>query len=212
MRLRHFLRARRLGFTIVETMIALTILIIIMIAFLLTIKAGDTARSFGTAQIEVQSEARRAMDWIAKDVRQARRVDIGSSVNNPTVSHIKFNMVMGYNIAGLGSVVLSPKHVEYTYNSTEKTITRTETTPVAPPGPDITVVRTLRHIMEPPFYTKITNADGTYSIVPIDPVVVGGDSPMFQSGNLVIKIVGQKQVKDGLTPAYTLIEEVKIRN
>lgn len=193
-----------------ELIVSIAILGVIVSGFFFAITAGEASRILTTGRIEVQSEVRRAVDWIAKDVRQARRVDIGSSANDPTSSHIKFNMVTGYNTSGEGSLQLSSKTMEYTYSPTTQTIVRTETTP----GTPVTVKTwTFRNIIEPPFYTKIHNDDGTHSIVVIDPVVSGADSPVFQSGNLVLRVMGQGQTETGgLTPVYTLIEEVKIRN
>lgn len=185
-------------------MVAIAIFSIIGGGFLLAITAGQKTMSIGAAQVEVQSEVRRAMDWITKDVRQGRRVDIGSSGNTPTSSHIKFNMVTGYNTADPGSVTLSTKTIEYTYDSGQQTLTRSETTPGSP----ATVASwTFRHITQPPFYTRTASG-----IIEIDPLTPGADSPVFQSRNLVIQLVGQQTIQGGVTPPYTLTDEVRIRN
>lgn len=211
--MRHILRVKKEAFTLIEVVAAFTILVIVVTGFLVAIVSGEKSRILSLAQIEVQSEVRRAIDWIAKDVRQARRVDIGSGANNPSASHIKFQMVSGYDTAGLGSVLLSSSTIEYDHIPNDRSIVRKETKPSSQAGGQpIITTWVFNHIVEPPFYTKIKDPDGGHSIISIDPPVPGGDSPVFQTGNLVIKIVGQKSVGNGLTPEYVLMEEVLIRN
>jgi len=163
------------------------------------LKTGESSWSFNTAQAQVQSEVRRAADWIANDVRQARRVDIGSGSNNPSSAHIKFKKVIGYDTTGSGQSILSTNIYEYTYDANLKTITRTDS------GTGKSWI--FRNIIAAPFYT---NNSG--SIITIDPLSPNPNSPVYQTGNLVIRLSGQKQVKSGLNAAYSLTEEVNIRN
>lgn len=198
------------GFTIIETLIVALTSGILMTGLFYALGTGGFSWSFNAAQIEVQSEVRRAVDWIAKDVRQTVSWNIASTSNNPSSTHIKFKKVVGYDTAGGGSVVLSNNFTEYTYDSVLKKITRTELNPNGScvQNPDGSYrVWTFRNIIQAPFYT---NNNG--SIIVIDPLSPGGDSPIFQTGNLVIILVGQKPVKSGLNATYTLSEEVKIRN
>lgn len=194
-----FGRGRIKGFTMVEIMVVTLTLGVLMAGLFYALISGESSWSVNAAKIEVQSEVRRAVDWIAKDVRQTRRVDIGSSSNNPLSTHIKFKKVIGYDTAGGGSLVLSDNFIGYTYDPDLKTITRTESS-----NP---LTWTFRNIIQAPFYT---NNSG--SIIVIDPPNPGDNSPVFQTGNLVIILTGQKQVKSGLNATYTLTEEVKIRN
>jgi len=194
-----FGRGRIKSFTLVEILIVVLTLGVLMAGFFYALITGESSWSFNAAKIEVQSEVRRAVDWIAKDVRQTRRVDIGSNTNNPSSTHIKFKKVIGYDTTGGGSVVLSNNFIEYTYDPDLKIITRTDL--------NTNQTWTFRNIIQAPFYT---NSSG--SIIVIDPLNPGQDSPVFQTGNLVIILTGQKQVKSGLNATYTLTEEVKIRN
>ena len=204
-----FGRGRIKSFTLVEILIVVLTLGVLMAGFFYALITGESSWSFNAAKIEVQSEVRRAVDWIAKDVRQSW--DIGRSNNNPSSTHIKFKKVIGYNTAGGGSVALSNNFTEYTYDSGLKTITRTELSPDGScvQNPDGSCrVWTFRNIIQAPFYT---NNNG--SIIVIDPSSPGENSPIFfqTKKNLVIILTGQKPVKSGLNATYTLTEEVKIR-
>ncbi len=194
-----FGRGRTKGFTLVEILIVALTLGVLMAGLFYALIAGESSWSFNAAKIEVQSEVMRAVDWIAKDVRQTVSWNIGSSSNNPSSTHIKFKKVIGYNTAEGGSVALSNNFIEYNYDPDLKTITRTDSS-----NP---LTWTFRNIIQAPFYT---NNNG--SIIVIDPSSPGQDSPIFQTGNLVIILTGQKPVKSGLNATYTLTEEVKIRN
>ncbi len=187
------------GLTIVETLIVVSTLSAIMAGLFYALKTGESSWSLNTVQAQVQSEVRRALDWIVNDVRQARRVDIGSSSNNPSSSHIKFQKVVGYDTAGLGQAILSNNIYEYTYDADLKTITRADS------GTGQSWI--FHNIIVAPFYT---NNNG--SVIVIDPLGPGLDSPVFQTGNLVIKLSGQKEVRSALNANYALTEEVKIRN
>ncbi len=200
----------RRGFTIIEALLVTAIISLLMGSVFYLLSAAQSSRFFSSAKTEVQSEVRRAMDWIVNDVRQTVSWSIGAGGvggNNPLSTHIKFQKVTDYNTAGSGSAVLG-NFIEYTYDSVAKTITRTD--PGTSPGS-----WTFRNIIfnEAPFdsgvfYTKLS--DG--SIVVIDPVNTGDNSPVYQTGNLVIVITGQKQVNGASNISYTLSEEVKIRN
>ncbi len=139
------------------------------------------------------------MDWIVSDVRQTVNWSIGSNANNPLSTHIKFKKVIGYSTAGSGSALFGD-FVEYTYDPSTNTITREDL------GANKSWI--FRNIMQAPFYTRLP--DG--SIVVIDPVSVGNDSPVFTTGNLVVVIRGEKEVGGAIDIIYTLTEEVKIRN
>ncbi|MCX5703279.1 MAG: hypothetical protein NT066_02135 [Candidatus Omnitrophica bacterium] len=186
------------GFTIIETLIVALTTGILMTGLFYALNTGESSRSFNEAQIEVQSEVRRAVDWIAKDVRQAYSRNIGSNSTDPSSTHIKFQKVIGYNTTS-NSTVLSNNFIEYTYDPDLKTITRIDS------GNSLNW--TFRNIIQPPFYTN-----NNVSNIVIDPLSSGLDSPMVQTGNLVINITGEKPVKSGLNATYTLTEEVKIRN
>jgi hypothetical protein len=176
---------------------ALISLLMAVVFYLLNV--AESASALSMAKADVQSEARRAIDWISKDVRQTVNWSIGSASNNPSSSHIKFQKVSGFDTAGVGSPTFGG-FIEYTFDSSSKTITRK----------DFSNNRTwiFRNVAQPPFYTrKIDN-----SVVVIDPVSSGDDSPVLTTGNLVVVIAGQKNVKSGTVISATLSEEIKIRN
>lgn len=202
--MRHISPNKARGITLNEVVVVASILTIVMAAFLSAMIVGAQAWVINAGSMELQSEVRRAAEWIAKDVRQARRVDIASSAYDPTSAHIKFQPVVGYNPAGSGDVVLGANFIEYTYDAGSKTLTRADS------GSGNSWV--FNNIAQAPFYTRKDNQDGTYPIVVIDPENPGTDSPVLQSGNLVIKIQGEKQTQSGKNISYALTEEVKIRN
>jgi type II secretory pathway pseudopilin PulG len=187
------------GFNIAEALLVTAIIGLLMGSIFYLLSAAQSSRFFSSAKTEVQSEVRRAMDWIVNDVRQTINWSIGSNANDPSNTHIKFKKVIGYSTAGSGSALFGD-FIEYTYDSNTNTITRTDL------GTNQSWA--FRNIVQAPFYTRLL--DG--SIVAIDPVSPGNDSPVFTTGNLVVVIVGQKQVNGASNISYTLSEEVKIRN
>ncbi len=171
------------------------------------LQTGRVSSTVASAELDVRSELRRAVEWISKDVRQARRVDVGSTSNEPSSSHIKFQMVTGY-LPASGDVSLNANIIEYTYNSSTKILTRTETTTGALP-----VVKSwiFRYIEQAPFYTR-AKVGSVYEIKVIDGSALS-PSPVIQSGNLVLKFVGSKQLSNNAwTVPFYLTEEVRIRN
>lgn len=205
--MRHISLHKRSGFSISEVLIVVAVMGVVMAGVFTTLQTGGMSSTQATARLHVRAELRRAADWIAKDVRQARRVDVGSTANVPTSSHIRFQMVTGYSPA-TGDVTLSPDVIEYDYDSVSRTIVRRETTADVPP---VIKTWTFRYIDEAPFYTRVT-VGGVQSLVVIDGVG-GNPSPVIQSGNLVVQLVGTKEITSGVwTEPFYLTEEVRIRN
>lgn len=189
------------GIGIVEVLLVTAITSLLMGSIFYLLSVAQSSRALSTAKSEVQSEVRRAMDWIINDLRQTVSGSIGSKDNNPLSTHIKFQKFIGYSVkAGIPSPDFG-NFIEYTYDSNSKTITRT----------DFSTNQSwvFRNIIYAPFYTRISNG----VIAAIDPVNPGENSPVFKesSANLVIDIRGQKQVSPTLNASYTLKEEVAIR-
>jgi type II secretory pathway pseudopilin PulG len=187
------------GFTISEGLLVVAIISLLIGSVLYILIAAQSSMHISSAKAELQSEVRRAMDWIVNDVRQTVNWSIGSNANNPSSTHIKFKKVTGYSTEESGSAVLSG-FVEYSYDPSTNIITRFDA--------DANRSWVFRNIMQAPFYTRLP--DG--SIVVIDPVISGNDSPVFTTGNLVIVIKGQKEAQGAPSISYTLTQEVKIRN
>ena len=169
------------GFTIIEALLVIGIIGLLMGGIFYLLSSAQSSMYLSSAKAEVQSEVRRTMDWIINDVRQTVNWSIGSSTNNPLSTHIKFKKVIGYSTAGSGSTLFGD-FIEYTYDPIAKTITRLDAA--------TNKSWVFRNIMQVPFFTK--QSDGT--IVVINPISSGNDSPVFTTGNLVVVIWGRKQV------------------
>ena len=196
--MRHTLLNKR-GISIIEVLLVTVITGLLMGSIFYLLSVAQSSRLVSTAKIEVQSEVRRAMDWIVMDVRQTVNYSIGSKDNNPLSTHIKFKKVIDYNTSGSGSAIFGD-FVEYTYDPNSQTITRA----------DLSTGRSwiFRNIIQALFSTRLLGG----SIVIIDPVNPGNDSPIFTTDNLIIEIRGQKQANATENVNYVLKEEVKIRN
>ena len=196
--MRHTLLSKR-GISILEVLLVTVITGLLMGSIFYILSVAQSSRLVSTAKIEVQSEVRRAMDWIVMDVRQTVNYSIGSKDNNPLSTHIKFKKVIDYNTSGSGSAIFG-NFVEYTYDPNSQTITRA----------DLSTGRSwiFRNITQALFSTRLLGG----GIVVIDPVNPGNDSPIFTTDNLIIEIRGQKQANATENVNYVLKEEVKIRN
>ena len=197
--MRQNLLSKLRGFTLVEVLLAGSLVSLLMGGAFYLLSVSESSRSLSMAKAEVQAENRRAMDSIVNDVRQTLSSKISLADSYPGRSHIKFQRVNGFNPASTGVPTLG-NFIEYTYDSNAKTITRT----------DLGSNRswTFRNIIQPPFKTRLPDK----SVIFIDPLTSGADSPIKNTGNMVVVIVGQLVVSPTLTVTNTLEEEVKIRN
>jgi hypothetical protein len=197
------------GVSVVEILLVTVIISLLVGGIFYILTVTHSLRLVSTAKIELQSEVRRAMDWIVNDVRQTVNYSIGAgglSGNDPSSTHIKFKKVIDYDTAGSGSVLLGD-FIEYTFDPSTHTITRTDLTT------DQSWIFSNIVLNAPPFnagifYTRLSTGE----LVVIDPVTSGDNSPVYQTGNLIIVLTGQKQTHANTEINYTLKEEVKIRN
>ncbi|MDP2928298.1 MAG: hypothetical protein Q8N80_05835 [Candidatus Omnitrophota bacterium] len=140
------------------------------------------------------------MDWIVNDLRQTTTASITNNLPLNPSKNIKFQKVIEYSVkAGVPSPDFG-NFIEYTYNPDSKTITRTD------PGksPGSWVFNNIANLDQPIFKTR--QLDGN-----IEPLIPGS---LIGEGNLVIELIGKKEVKLPLTTvnvAYILQEEVCIR-
>jgi type II secretory pathway component PulJ len=185
------------GMTIVEAFCSAVISALIIGAMFYALSTGEYSKTVSSARVEVQAEARRTLDWIAKDVRQTVSWDMADASNSPSDSHIKFRKVEGWN-ATTELLLLSNNYTEYAYDSDSHTIMRR----LSDSDNNTLGEWTLNNIVQPPFYTR----DSSESIVSLN----SGD--LLTSRKLIIDIVGQKQIRGSLNATATLTEEVKIRN
>ena len=142
------------------------------------------------------------MDWIVKDAHQTVNWEIASIANNPNSSHIKFRQVAGWDPVS-NNFSLSDYYVEYNYDATQHTITRTGPDPS---NPTQTKTWTLNYVNIPANEYLFNTIDSSGQIVPLNPTDLG------TSKQIIIKIFGQKQVTGAQNTTYNLFERVKIRN
>ncbi|MFH1457911.1 MAG: hypothetical protein ABIG31_01940 [Candidatus Omnitrophota bacterium] len=185
------------GFTIIEVLCSVTVASFIVGVLFYALSSAEYSRAASAAKIEVQSEVRRSIDWIVKDVRQAVSWEIADADNSPSNTHIKFRKVEGWNTTA-ETFLLSADYTEYTYDSGDDRITRR----LSDSDDETKQTWSLNHIQRAPFYTL----DGSGNVVALN----GGD--LLTSRKLVIDIRGSKPIKGSLNATATLIEEVKIRN
>jgi hypothetical protein len=179
----------------VETLWVTLILGLITGIFFYATNVTQLSFNLSSARGSLQSEVRRSIGWITKDVRQAVSWDIAN--NNPTPSYIKFRQVTGWDTAN-NTFLLSNYYIEYTYNAVNNTIVRRTSTLAN----NTIGLWTLNDVIQVPFSTR--NSLGT--IVPLN------NSDLLTSKQLIITISGQSQVSGGQNTTYSLTEEVQIRN
>ncbi|KPK98577.1 MAG: hypothetical protein AMJ95_03550 [Omnitrophica WOR_2 bacterium SM23_72] len=185
------------GFTIVEVLCSAIVISFIVGVLFYALSSGEYSRTASAAKIDVQSEVRRSMDWIARDVRQAVSWDIADTSNSPSDTHIKFRKVEGWNTTS-ELLLLSNNYTEYTYNTSNHTVIRR----LSDSSNNTIQTWTLNNIQQAPFYT--VNSSG--SVVPLN------DGDLLTSRKLILVINGTKPIKGSLNATATLTEEVKIRN
>ena len=195
----HVSQKRKIkGFTLVEVLVVAFILSVITGGFFYAMNAGRLSFNLSLARGNLQSEVRRNIDWIIKDVRQTASSELAKADNNPSPNHIKFKQVMGWDpTSNPPSFLWGDYYIEYTYDAANSTIVRTTNDPKHPNGP-----WTFYNITTSPFFTRNSSGD----------IVALNDRDLGTSKQLIIKIFGQAQVWGGHNTTYSLTEEVQIRN
>ncbi len=173
----------------------LGILSFIIGVFFYAMNAGQFTNSLSSARADLQAEVRRAMGWIVKDVRQSVSWDIAN--HNPSPSYIKFRLVTGWDTVN-NTFLLSSTYIEYTYDSASKTITRR----TSDSNNNTLGTWTLNYVTAAPFFT----IDSLGAVVPLN------NNDLLTSKQLVVTISGQAYVIGTQNTAYSLTEEVQIRN
>ena len=182
------------GFTLVEILLAVVILSVLIGICLYAMHAVHTSFNLTLSSKNLQSEVRRNISWIVKDIRQAVSWDIAN--NAPTPDYIKFRQVIGWDTVN-NTFLLSDHYIEYTYDAINQMINR-RTSDLA----DNTIGQwSLNNVTSSPFAT----IDSSGSVVPLN----NGD--LLTSKKLVVTISGQSS-QPSLQEGYSLTEEVQIRN
>jgi prepilin-type N-terminal cleavage/methylation domain-containing protein len=200
------------GFTLVELMVASVIFGVVMSALLMTLQIGEFANGVGSAKVDLEAEVRMLVDWISKDIRQAKIQDLASTDNDPRKDHIKFRFwewnSTSYNQAYIYNATTDTYvNIEYTYNNATEILSRKfqdksgnvfyqnftgisklNSDPGSETGKGI-------------FYTEYsdpTNNDFNSTI-------------LLNNRRITIAIKKEKNVRGSILN-FTLVEEVKIRN
>lgn len=187
-------------------------MVVVMSALVMTLQIGELVNGIGSAKVDLESEARMLVDWITKDVRQAKIQDLSSSDNDPRGEHIKFrlwewnstnhNQEYIYNDT-TGAFVT----IEYNYDNETETLSREfqdengnvfyqNFTGISMPDPD-PGSETGKGI----FYTNYASpTDNDFN-----------STVLLNNRRIIVVIKKEKTVRDRPLN-FTLVEEVKIRN
>ncbi len=99
------------GFTLVEAMVTILLFTVLFGATLMILLTGTDAWEINDAQVELQQELRKAMEWMKEDLRQAGK---GSIINVPVDGNwypsATFNVASG---AVGGKIVWSSDTIQY---------------------------------------------------------------------------------------------------
>ncbi len=172
----------------VELLIASLITSVILAALVLSLRVGDMTDDKGSARADLESEVRGIVDWIVKDIRQAKIQELNA--NSPAASYIKYN-VWDWDNSTL-SQKMSDLYVEYEYAN--DTITRREI--------DAGTVTewSFHNITGAPFYTTYTSAEQSFN-----------STVLLSSRRLIVAVTKEAFVRGELMN-YTLVQEIRIRN
>jgi len=110
------------GFTIVEVLVAAFVGAAMVSVTFYIFMTGTTLHDISSTKVLAQSEARRASDWISRDLRQAVGWDLVN--NTPGPAHIKFRPVFGPDIASGVGYQLDANYIEYDYDINSQKLTR----------------------------------------------------------------------------------------
>ncbi|MFC1698530.1 PilW family protein [Candidatus Omnitrophota bacterium] len=86
------MRRLRSGFTLVELMGTILIFTIILLGTITIFTIGKNSWQIGAAQLDVQQEARRAMESMVRELRQSNGIDGATFVNGVSNNLIRFTL------------------------------------------------------------------------------------------------------------------------
>ncbi len=119
--LRRAFIAKIRGLTLIEVMMTLLVFGVISGSLLLAFGITNTSIAVGATKAALQAQARTAINWIIKDVRQTSSSQINN--NTPAGDYIKFKVVTGHD--GMNAT-WSLDAIEYSYDEDIDTLTRTD--------------------------------------------------------------------------------------
>jgi type II secretory pathway pseudopilin PulG len=94
----------RSGWTLLESLISLTIFSGLMAVLLSSLNANRQAHLTSDAYLQVQQEARRALDTIMRELREAGHVNNDVGIAAPGVQRLDFQLARSYDAVGCGGV------------------------------------------------------------------------------------------------------------
>lgn len=193
------LSANNKGITIVETLIAAFISIVILGALLLALTTGQFSSSLNSEKLELQAEVRSVLDWITRDMRESVITDLADTVAyTPSNSYLRFHL-WDWNTTS-GQIVLRSEFIEYIYNDSSDTLTRNE----YDSGGNLSSTHIYRHVIEPPFYTTYLGTG--------NPGNEFDAGTLLTSRQLTIVVTGQRHIRGSAFITDSLQSEIRIRN
>jgi len=110
------------GLTLIELMAASLIFLIVFAAIIAILTSGRDSWQIGSAQVQVQQEARRAMESIVRELRPASNVDTATFVNGVSNDLIRFNSAAGQIEFAINVVNFSPDQLVMTQGATNTVV------------------------------------------------------------------------------------------
>ncbi len=149
------------GVTLVETMIATLIFTMIVGALYVVLNAGQASWETNKTKIELQQEARKAMDWMINDLRQSGN----SSIVDVPATGAWFNQITFKTPSGVtsGSISWNLATIRFAKSGTQ--LQRTDTNGTKVIAQDIQTIQfrrlsTAANILEVAITTQKTTAKG----------------------------------------------------
>lgn len=175
-----------------ELTIAVAIMGVIMSALVMVLGVGEKAAGIGSAKVDLQSDVKTLVDWIVRDVRQAKIQELYN--NTPSSDYVKFNLWLWNNTTYTQEN--SNQYVEYAYDNVTQTFTRRFIE-----NGTIQNEWNFTDIQMSPFYTSYVNETNNNF----------DNMTLLTTRTLIVAIKKAKTVRNRPLN-FTMVEEVKIRN
>lgn len=188
-----FLNKRR-GFTLVEVLLSALIGSGLVGCLFYVLNSGNIINDLSSAKVLSQSEARRASDWVTRDLRQAQLGNLA-----PFASHtsIRFNPVLGVNTSDGTYILDYGVFIEFIYDESAHTFTRN----LLDGAGGVSQSWVFDDVVEHPFFTR----DGSGNLIDLD-------NSVLTTKNVVSVITVTKTSGKGVVVTTSLTAETKIRN
>lgn len=182
----------RSGLTIIELAIAMGIMTIILMALVMTLRVGDFASGIGTAKVDIQSDVKMILDWVTRDIRQAKIQDLHD--NTPATDYMRFNLWEWNNTSCAQEE--SDQEVEYDYDALTNTLTRRFIE-----NGTVSYEQSYSGVTMAPFYTSYTD-ETTHDF---------NNQTLLNSRSVIVAIKKEATARNKVLN-FTMVEKVRIRN